>query len=464
MTRATTLCALLVCLMPAMAGAAPPLASQADAIVQKALETGPYPGISVAIEQGGKIIYQRGFGFADVERQIKVEPETRFPVGSITKTFTCLSVLQLTASGSVGLDKAAGDYLPTLAAPARDVTVRQLLNHTSGIANYTDLPDFPMARPVGMSRDDVVGHFATKPLLFKPGTMFNYSNSDTYLLGLIVEKVSGRSYADYVREQVLTPFGMKRSGFDARDNGAKDRARGYENATGGFKPTQLYDFEVPFSAGALVSTPGDLLRYRQGLFGSKTAGKVRDLALTTGPLADGTPNPYALGCLVDGKMEGHRKITHAGNIFGFAADFAYYPDDDLTIAIATNGQNTAFPPISIERKLARLYLGLPPLTAVDAPVPTETGTALAGDYQVGAFRMGFEKLGFVFQDGVLKASFGGINSGAPLLPLRHQGNGRFLSSIDDEVAIDFKQRSDGGVEMVLYFYEGAIRAVKAAAR
>ncbi len=464
MTRATTLCALLACLVPMIAGAAPPLDGQADAIVQKALAAGPYPGISVAIEQHGKIIYQRGFGFADIERRIPVEPDTRFPVGSITKTFTCLSVLQLTAAGSVALDKPAGTYLPTLTTPAREVTVRQMLNHTSGIPNYTDLPDFPMAKPVGMSRDDVVGHFAAKPLLFKPGTMFNYSNSDTYLLGLIVEKVSGRSYADYVRVQVLAPFGMKRSDFDARDDGATDRARGYENAPGGFKPTPLYDFEVPFAAGALVSTPGDLLRYRQGLFGSGTTAKVRDLALTTGPLADGTPNPYALGCLVDGSMDGHRKITHAGNIFGFAADFAYYPDDDLTIAIATNGQNTAFPPISIERKLARLYLGLPPLTPIDAPMPAELGAALAGDYQVGAFRMGFEKLGFVFQDGVLKASFGGLGSGAPLLPLRHQGNGRFLSGMDDEVAIDFKQQPDGGVEMVLYFYEGAIRAVKAGGR
>ena len=469
MTRTPTLRAALACLLLVPGSVLPGAVTaqsavsrddQADAIVRRALETGPYPGISVSIEQHGKVVYQRGFGFADLERKIPVTPQTRFPIGSITKSFTCLSVMQLTAAGAIGLNKTVGDYLPNLAAPARTVKVHELLNHTSGIPNYTDLPDFPLSKSVGMSRNEVVRYFASKPLLFKPGTMFNYSNSDTYLLGLIIEKISRKSYDSYVRTHVLEPFGMTRSAFDARDDGATDRARGYEHANDGFKRSLPYDFEIPFSAGALVSTTPDLLRYRRGVFGPLTSSKVRDLVLTQSPMADGTPNPYALGCLVETNMEGHRKITHSGEVFGFAADYAYYPDDDLTIAIATNSQNAAFPPISIEHKLARLFLGLPPLKPVDAPVPADLSAMLAGDYQVGSFRMGFERLGFVFKHGILNASFGGLGSGAPLLPLRYQGEGHFLSSTDDEESFDFTRRADGSVDMVLHFYEGAIRARK----
>jgi len=435
---------------------------QADAIVGHALSAGPYPGISVSIEQRGRTVYQRGFGYGDLDRKTPVTPAMRFPIGSITKSFTCLSVMQLTAKGRIGLDRPAGDYLPDLAAPSRDVTVRQLLNHTSGIPNYTELPDFPMDKSVGMSRADVVRHFASKPLLFRPGTQFHYSNSDTYLLGLIVEAVGKQPYDRYVERNILKPFGMTRSAFDARDDGAADRARGYHRTADGFRRSLPYDFEIPFAAGALVSTTPDMLRYRRGMFGPKTSATVRGLALTQSPMADGTPNPYMLGCLVASSLEGHRKYTHAGEVFGFAADYAYYPDDDLTIAIATNSQDTAFPTVSLERKLARLFLGLPPLAARDETVPADLGQAIAGDYQVGALRVGFDRIGFLYADGTLKAVFGGVKSGAPPLPLRYQGNGRFLSSANEEDSLDFTRNADGSVDVVLRAYEASIAARKPA--
>jgi D-alanyl-D-alanine carboxypeptidase len=439
---------------------ADPRAAQADAILGDALNAGPYPGISVAIEQHGKVVYARGVGYADLERKVPVTPAVRFPIGSITKSFTCLSVMQLTAKGGIDLDKTAGDYLPDLPTPTRSVKIRQLLNHTSGIPNYTDLPEFPLSKSVAMTRQQVVGYFASKPLLFAPGTMFNYSNSDTYVLGLIVEKVSGQPYDQYVRRNVLEPFGMAHSGFDARDDGAAGRARGYRLTKEGFKPSEVYDFEIPFSAGALVSTTPDMLGYRQGVFGPKTSQKVRNLVLEQDPMADGTPNPYALGCLVAANFEGHRKITHAGDIFGFAADYAYYPNDDLTIAIATNTQGAALPPVSIEHRLARVFLGLPAFRPVDMSVPAGLGEALNGDYTVGNFRMGFERLGFLFRDGALSAYVGGLKGGAPPLPLRYQGDGRFVSSVDDEQSIDFRRAADGSVDVVLHMYEGAIAAHK----
>ncbi|MDR3511672.1 MAG: serine hydrolase [Caulobacteraceae bacterium] len=446
------------------AEAAAPAASktaQADAVVEKLMKAAPFPGVSVAIEQHGEIVYQKGFGYADLERHVAVTPAIRFPIGSITKSFTCLSVMQLVDAGKVDLDKTAGDYLTDLPAPDRDVKVRNLLNHTSGIPNYTDLPDFPMDKPVGMTRQQVIAYFDTKPLQFPSGTRFSYTNSGTYLLGLIIEKASGQSYDRYVTDHVFKPFGMSHSGFDAHDDGAANRARGYKLTKDGFKPANPYDFEVPFSAGAIVSTSGDLLRYRQGVFGPKTSPAVRKLILSHDPLPN-QPNPYALGCLIETDFAGHHKITHSGDIYGFAADYAYYPDDDLTIAILTNNQSAAFPPLTIEHKLARIYLGVPEPKLVDLPVPAELGRTLEGDYAVGDFRFGFDTIGFVYKDGQLNLSFGGAKSGAALLPLRYQGEGRFVSPVDDEHLMVFTTKADGSVQMDMHYYEGVIGATKPA--
>ena len=437
-------------------------AASADAIVEAALKEGPFPGISVAIEQRGAVVYSRGFGFADLERHTPVTPAVRFPVGSITKSFTCLSMMQLVDKGAVDLDEPAGVYLPQLPLPSRDVKVRNLLNHTSGIPNYTDLPEFPMDKPIGLTRTQMLGYFAAKPLQFPSGTRFSYTNSGTYLLGLIIEASSGQSYDDYVTRHVLKPFGMNQTRFDAHDDDAADRARGYRLTPNGFERAPLYDFEVPFSAGSIVSTTGDLLKYRQGVFGSKSEAAIRKRVLSHDALSGGQANPYALGCLIETDLDGHRKITHAGDIFGFAADYAYYPDDDLTIAILTNSDSARYPPITIEHRLARVYLGLAPPTLVDLAVPADVGNRLAGNYEVGAIRFGVDTLGFVFNDAHLAMRIGGVDSQGPTLPLRYQGNGRFVSVIDDEHVLVFEQQPDGAQKVLMHYYEGVIDATKPA--
>jgi D-alanyl-D-alanine carboxypeptidase len=457
--------ALLGLLMCADATSATPadsaLQKAADAIVEAALESGPYPGISVGIARRGEVVYAKGFGFADLERRVPVSPEIRFPIGSITKSFTCLSLMQLVQAGAVDLDATAGSYLPALPEPSRSVKVRNLLNHTSGIPNYTELPDFPMDKPVGITREQMLGYFAAKPLQFDSGTRFSYSNSGTYLLGLIIEARSGESYDAYVTNHVLKPFGMTRSGFDARDDGAANRARGYQLTKDGFAPATPYDFEVPFSAGALVSTTGDLLKYQRGALGPNANADLRKRILAHDALTNGQPNPYALGCLIETHLDGHRKITHAGDIFGFAADYAYYPDDDLTIAILTNNQSAAFPPITIEHKLARVFLGLPDPKRVDLDVPTSLGNTIAGDYNVGSFRFGVDTLGFAFANGRVALRLGGVESGAESLPLRYQGDATFVSAVDDEHLFVFEDGAAGATKLSMHYYEGVIDATKA---
>ncbi|MEI9995582.1 MAG: serine hydrolase domain-containing protein [Rhizomicrobium sp.] len=431
-----------------------------DAIVADALVQGPYPGVEIAIERHGKIIADKGYGFADLERNVPVRADTIFQIGSITKSFTALAIMQLVDAGKLSLDAKIGDVLPALPQPAHDLKIRNLLNHTSGLQNYTELKDFPLHSQDPTTRDKMVAAFATKDLLFPPGTGWSYSNSGLYLLGLVIEKVSGVDYPTYLRTHVFEPFGMTSTSIPDWQTVLKRRAAGYSFDGKVFQNAQRYDWVVPFSAGAIASTAGDLIRYRHGVFASAaTSQHVRDLILTLDPLADGTPLPYALGCLVLGDFEGHRKISHSGDIFGFAAHYAYYPKDDLTIVVLTNHQGASFPPSTIERKIARVMLGIPARRSADLPLTADEAKAFEGDYAL-ALHFGAAKLGFAYADGKLAVTLGGLGGGGPTIPLRYQGNGVFLSPQNSEDSFVFARRADGKSGVVMTYYDAENPGVK----
>jgi hypothetical protein len=211
-----------------------------------------------------------------------------------------------------------------------------------------------------------------------------------------------------------------------------------------------YDPLLPFAAGAVMSTADDLLKYRRGVFGDgPTPAALRTRLLQQDRLPDGFVLPYTLGCLVLGDFAGHRRIGHPGDIYGFSAQYSYYPDDDLTIVILTNSQDAPFPPISIEQKIIRVLFGIPVPKIKDIPLPTRIATPLLGEYEVGDLRFGFDRIAFVLKDGSLQMELGG--EGAPAVALRYQGGSRFVSSVDDEQQIDFAPVS-GGMQVNVRFY------------
>jgi CubicO group peptidase (beta-lactamase class C family) len=425
-------------------------AAEIDRIVENALAAGGTPGASIAIERHGRVIYQKGFGYADVENEVKVTPETVFPIGSITKTMTGLAINQLIAAGKVELDAPVGHYLPDLTAPDRGVPIRYLLDHLSGIIGYTEIPGFPGDAQQSMTRQEVVGWFAARSLLYPPGTRWNYTNSGFYLLGLVIEAVSGGSYADYLQAHEFGPFGMTHTSLASWQTVLAHRAHGYRRGPHGLENAPRYDPLFPFAAGAVMSTSGDLLKYRRGVFGDgPTPAKLREALVVRDVLPDGFVLPYSLGSLVCTDFEGHRRIGHPGDIHGFEAQYSFYPDDDLTIVILTNNQNAPFPPISIEQKIVRVVLGIPAPARRDAALPASTAERLAGEYEVGDLRFGFDRIAFSVTDGVLQMAVGG--TGAPSLPLRYQGGTRFVSSLDDEQWIEFTAGTDP-VRVKVAFY------------
>ena len=452
----------LACAFPARAE--PTSASirhKLDDIVDAAMAGGSYPGLAVVIERDGEVIYAATRGYADLENAVQVTRDTVFPIGSITKTFTALATLQLAAAGKLSLDAPVGSLLPALPEEFRTVSIRHLLNHTSGVPDYTRQPDFPIDSQADLTPQQVLGYVAGTPLLFKPGTQFSYSNTDTYLLGLVVESVSGLSYREYLRRNVFEPFGMRRTYYADYRSVVAHRSRGYTPGTAPerFAGAPQYSASVAYSAGALQSTVDDLLRYRRGVFeGKLTSPEVRRLMLETDSLADGTHVYYALGCLIVRDFSGHRKISHSGVISGAAAHLAWYPDDHLVIAIAGNVDRPQIEPYSIEHRLARVVLGLPPAPSnVVQPTAAELDS-FAGTYEVERFRFEAGRYGFVAKDGNLFLQYEGAGSGAPLMPLVYNGHGRFSVKSDTEHTFQFDVASPHARTVHAEFFDGAFEA------
>lgn len=272
----------------------------------------------------------KGYGFANLEWQVSNTPTTKFRLGSITKQFTAASILLLEERGKLKVEDPVKKYMPDAPAAWDKVTIFHLLTHTSGIPSFTSFPDYETKQAQSMTPQQLVDWFKDKPLEFEPGTKWNYSNSGYVLLGYLIEKISGQSYADFVQQNIFTPLGMKDSGYDSNSALIEHRASGYSRGKDGPVNAGFVNMTVPLSAGALYSTTEDLLRWEEGLFGGKVL-KPESLAKMTTPFKE----DYAFGLGVT-TTKGHKMIAHNGGIQGFNTSLIYYPDDKLVVAVLAN--------------------------------------------------------------------------------------------------------------------------------
>lgn len=394
--------------------------------------------VSIYIDRGGSTAYAEGFGVADLEHDVAARVDSVYGIGSITKSFTAHAVLQLVAEGKVDLDAPIGKYLTDYQGPGAAATVRQLLVHTSGIPNYVnEIPGISaQLRRSEMQRPELRKVFESRPLAFTPGTQWSYSNSGYYLLGLLVEAVSGRDYYDYLRESVLAPLGIRQV-YSGDDRQVIPRhAIGYEKRPEGYIHATPWYFLVPFSAGSLLSTAEEVAHYRRATFKSDAMNpKVRELMTSVVPFPDGSANQYLLGALIRSDFGGMTKFAHSGEIWGYSAAHAYYPQQDVTVVILTNnkGQPTA---VSLERKVARIALGLPARPVQDEKLTQKELSRYVGEYRFAPYRIGVDTVTFQARDGRLMFGYGA--AAANLQPLLYQGGGRFLFGNDDESEFVFQ--------------------------
>jgi CubicO group peptidase (beta-lactamase class C family) len=284
---------------------------------------------NVLVAKKGKVLYEKAFGFANREWSTPNSLQSRFRIGSITKQFTAAAIMQLADQGKLNLDDKLTRFFPDFPG-GENVTIHMLLNHSSGISDYTGLPNFRSLERLSYPRDSVIALFKNRPYNFASGTQWSYSNSGYFLLGLIVEKASGQSYHAYLQENLFAKAGMTNSLVDRTDTIIPNRALGYQRIPGGFKNAGFTSMEFPFSAGAILSTVEDMYKWNQALFGGKILSKEMFTKMTTPYL-----NHYGYGIYID-TLQNKKLIRHSGGISGYLNHGVYFPDDDLYIIVLSN--------------------------------------------------------------------------------------------------------------------------------
>jgi CubicO group peptidase (beta-lactamase class C family) len=288
----------------------------------------------VLVARDGKPVFRKAYGLANREWDIAATPDTKYRLGSITKQFTAAAILQLAEQGMLGIDDPISKYYAAAPPAWAPITLKHLLTHTSGIPSYTAIPGF-FGAPARTDRtpEQIIELTRDKPLEFKPGEKFAYDNTGYILLGYVIEKVSGQTYAAYLQEHIFTPLGMKDSGYDLSTTILPRRAAGYDRVAGKAMNTPFLAMTLPYAAGSLYSTVDDLLKWDLALRGGKVISPASVQAMFTD-----YGFKYGYGQFLD-MRDGKPYWNHGGGINGFNTHLGRYADEGLTIVALSNLTN-----------------------------------------------------------------------------------------------------------------------------
>jgi CubicO group peptidase (beta-lactamase class C family) len=333
---------------------------------------------SVLVTRGGVPVFSKGYGLANVEHQVPNMPETKFRLGSITKQFTAMAILILQERGKLSVEDPVGKYLADAPKAWDEVTIHHLLTHTSGVHSYTSMPDYgkKMAQPETV--ESMIARFKDRPLDFKPGEKFDYSNSGYFLLGAIIEKVSGQSYESFLKAAIFDPLEMKDTGYDHPATVLAHRAAGYVRKGEIVENAPYLDMAQPYSAGSLYSTTLDLAKWDQALNAGALISEDSMARMFTPEKSN-----YAYGWSV-ATRDGRKETGHGGGINGFATDIVRYPDDKVCVVVLANELPAS--PGKVARDLARITFGESvalPKERIVAQVAPEVLDAYIGRYELG---------------------------------------------------------------------------------
>lgn len=289
-------------------------------------------GGAVIVAKDGQFVVNKGFGLADVAANTPITADTKFRIGSVTKQFTAAAILLLHEDGKLDVDAPFCNYMESCPDAWKPVTVRNLATMSSGIPSFTGLPEFRELRKKDMKPAESIGLVSHLPLKAKPGEVYEYSNTNYIILGMIIERLSGQSYEQFITERITKPLDLKNTGYDHGKERLPHAALGYSLKDDEVVPAEQASMMVPFSAGALYSTTGDLYKWNVALHGGKLFKQPETLGLMLTP----SQNNYAFGVDVATDSLGRKRVAHGGAIEGFLSEAAYYPAEKLFIAILVN--------------------------------------------------------------------------------------------------------------------------------
>lgn len=333
------------------------IAAAADKLAAEALSEKGAAGLSVAVARDGKVILSRGYGLAELEHDVKADEDSMFRTGSITKQFTAAAIMRLVEQGKISLDDPITKHVPAYNTHGRVITVRHLLTHTSGIKSYTELKRVMVDEPEReFTHQEMLDMVQNEPLAFEPGAKHAYSNTGYYLLGMIIENVSGKDYCAYLQDEFFGPLGLTHTRCDSNVEIIKGRAQGYTVAGEKLVNDRGLATGTTFAAGGLLASAHDLVVWADALAAGKVVSPASyKLMSTPFKLAGGGANDYGFGLFID-SLDGHARIQHGGDIFGFNSMLARFPDDGVTVAVISNSRSISS--TRVANSLSREALGV----------------------------------------------------------------------------------------------------------
>jgi len=302
------------------------------------------PAISVAVVEKGHVVYAKGFGHANLEQDVEANASTVYRIGSVTKQFTATMIMQLVKEGKLTVDDPIEKVLPEMPRAWAKVTIKNLLNHTSGLKSYTELEGMmekdamQPTTPLG-----IIKKIENVPMDFEPGTKWHYNNTGYELLALVIEKLDKRTFAESLQARILSPLGMAHTYFVSEKSIVNYRAQGYSQSKNGFEHAQYLNMDWPCAACSMESTVLDLAKWDDALYGEKILPKEL-LTKMWEPtvLADGTIQNYGFGWSIS-KLNGQQLVEHGGGIHGFTSHIRRVPSKGMTVIVLTNTDGPSNP-------------------------------------------------------------------------------------------------------------------------
>lgn len=330
------------------------IASKIDKLLEKKYKANE-PGTVVLVAKNGKVIYRKAFGKSNLELNAAMKPENIFQIGSLTKQFTAIAILMLKEQGKLKLTDEITKFIPEYPTHSKKITIHHLLTHTSGIKSYTSVSELNKKAKEEMSPLELIDLFKNEPMDFSPGEAYRYNNSGYFILGYIIEKISGQSYEDFIQKRIFDKLGMTSSLYGSHTKIINNRAAGYSSSKNGYRNTGYISLTYPYAAGSIMSNVDDLLKWQNALTNNNLikATTLKE-AFTNYTLNNGKHIFYGYGWYF-GAVNGVKSIEHGGSIPGFLSHAIYIPSTNVYVAMLTNCRCNS--PVKTAIKIAAIANG-----------------------------------------------------------------------------------------------------------
>lgn len=410
-----------------------------DQYMQAQMNVKGFSGV-VLVAKGNRVLLKKGYGLANREWNIPNTVETKFRIGSLTKQFTATAILQLVEEKKLSLDDKLSKFFPRF--PKGDsVTIHMLLNHTSGIASYTNTKEFARLARLSWPRDSIVDYIMQRPYDFSPGTKWQYNNSGYFLLGCIIEQLSGQPYSSYIATRIFDPLHMNHSGVDRPDSILPFRASGYNFFSGKESNADFTAMQWPFSAGAVYSTVEDLYAWDRSLYTHSILSETLKQKMFTPE-----KNNYGYALFID-SLEGHPRMWHSGSIAGFQSFFSRFVKDDVCVIVLSNNFITLSNMLSIVSVVAdglsSIALDLPveiPYVHKEVKIDPSLLDKFVGKYNA------FLTLEVIRKDGKLYRH----RDGSPDIELKPESPTKFFYADNSDRQLEFELDKQGNIARIWF--------------